>query len=190
MLTVLKSLALFSVKLVAYPVLAVVAIIHGLLFGFASTVGSVIKHFGSVVMLPFAAFSVLQRSKSGSGLEILAGAMGVVNLFIIIFGNVPNIARLFDGPLKDSVAVWLQSHNTIILTLTATNLCSVLYEGGRAYCDYLFGKESSQSEVPEAKIVAPQSHLTMFSKIYDKDKVSEEEAWTLLVEAVAIGKDG
>lgn len=190
----LKSVAMVPAKLFGYPVLSVVAAFHGLFYGLGSLMMGIIKNFGQVILLLFAPLSVAIRAKSNSGLEVVGMVMTIVSAFALLFCNVPNISNFFGQPVSDSLGMWLLNHNNIILTLTSMYLLSCLYEGGRVYANWWTGATPSQPEIPEANPpvggVAPQSHLTMFSKIQDKDNVSESEGWQLLKEAVAVGENG
>lgn len=163
-----------------------------------------IRNRGSIAIFPFASIKVAKDEGSDGG--VVFGAM-VFYLYCLVTAalttssSVPWIA-LAETPLASlPSSVWKLHQMGMIqplhyvfaasALLLASNVFVGLFMAGGAYYRYLMSpKPSPKEEIPEAKVMAPQSHLTMFSKIQDKDKVSEEEGWTLLGEAVEVGKNG
>lgn len=188
MLKFLKAVPMtFPVNLVTYPALAVVAMFHGLFHGLGSVVYGSVANFGLLLLMPFAFPTTIRRtppdSKTtvfdacvfvGAGMSFGAAALGVVINLLNFYGGAPNATN---------AGQWLISHWQLFVALGATQILSGLYELGRWYANKMGGAKASQSdEAPDAKVIAPQSYGTMISKIMSRDKWSQEEAGTLLVE--------
>lgn len=187
----LVSKALFPVKLVVYPVMAVVAALHGVFaVAFAIIVG-VVKNFGTIAMAPFASWSVarIENDKITPGTNDIGFPYAMASsghiLVLMLTGLIGALAS--DHVISANTANMVYKGVAVLLT---TNALSGLYEGGRAYANWWTGAKPSQPEAAEQKSMSPQSFLTMLDKIQDEDKVSEEKAWTLLDEAVQVGKNG
>lgn len=178
------------------------------------TVGKwALRNRGSIALFPFAAVKVtvdeLGRTKNTKeeGFEGFLPTLSALYFFVLGSVAIVSDAHSHAGSFLASIPITsLPGHLSyaaqsgmlqpahyvfaVLVFLCASNIFAGLFITGRAYYDYLTGPEKGQSEVPEAKLAAPQGHLTMFSKISDKDKVSEEEGWQLLEEAIQVGKSG
>ncbi|MDP1719167.1 MAG: hypothetical protein Q8L24_01945 [bacterium] len=189
--------AIFPVKLVIFPVMAVVAMLHGVLGCVTVIVVDVMKNFGTVAMAPFAACSVVRIASDkidpkNNDRWVPYGFAGVYGLILLM----NSVTR--GGILADSGGLVARAPGDtfmrVLAVLWATNILSCLYEGGRAYCNYLTTPSSGRPEVPEANPpaggAAPQSFLTMFNKIEKMYKISEDEAWALTAEIDRLGSEG
>ncbi len=156
----------------------------------------IVEDLGVFALSLIAAPSVISRANNtpqGGRRPTVGAVAGALAAVYGVFGSAV-VATFYYFPLasenvhSDPYHNFLRQHPMPFMALGVCQLFSLIYELGKNY--WTSGAKPSQPEIPEAKVVAPQSHLTMFSKIQDKDKISEEEAWTFLREAVDIGKNG
>ncbi len=182
---VMMSVATFPVQLVVFPVMAVVAALHGLLIAFAG----IVKNLGWIVVSPFIAASALLNSDEDDVYKWIPAVAGVVacvvgGIFLMVFGFSTSTS-----PNDIAVNDWLSAHRLFILLPIGTNVLSGLYEGGRAYFNYLTGASKSQSGTNEKNGMPPQSYLTMMSKIGEKDRLDLAEARSLFGEVAELVKN-
>lgn len=189
---VLKSLALFPVKLVGYPLMVPVALVHGILE--VSWVVSLNIH--KVILMPLVmptaariAYDKIDPQRCDRDVPYMLAGAGLASLMlfgalIYAFADDHRISENFATPVLRVVAV-----------LFATNALSLFYEGGRKYCAFLAGSKTSQPEVPEANPPAggaapPSDFLSMFNRIADKKQHTKGECGKLLADICGLWGDG
>lgn len=159
-----------------------------------------VRNRGSIALFPFASLKVASNGEMGAILATVAYLYVLVPAAGINVSNIP-WSSLAKTPLVDLPGSLLAMHqmgmiqpmhyvSAALIALLTSNVLVGLYMAGRVYHNWLTSPAEAESEAPEAKVIAPQSHLTMFSKIQEKERVSEEEAWTLLKEAAEVGANG
>ncbi len=185
---------MFPITLVTYPILAVVAMLHGVL--------AVAKNLGTIIMAPFAVCSVARivdgkidpEGDDGGVPYCLAVCAGIS----LLVGTVTRVAILDGGYGGFFSRAPGDTYMRVLGVVWATNVLSCLYEGGRVYCNYLTGSASSRqagakpsrSETAEKKAMTPQTFLTMFSKIEERDSIPEDEADKIFADVISLMQDG